>query len=252
MKITIDHNIPAVQAALAQSAKQVPFAMSKALNKTAEEGRVMVQDAMKSVFDRPTPWVLNSLRIKYATKRNLVAELAFKDIDSARSSRTMVEPHVEGGGRHFKVFEARLKAAGHVPKGWNIVPGKAATLDQFGNMSQSQIKQVLSLLVTNGPMPASWHKNRSRLAAGNVKQNQYGFEYFVNPVGGRNKKLEPGIYKRFSTGFGSSLKPILIFVKPAAYKKNLDFFGVVQKKTNERLESNFEAAFKEAMATARP
>lgn len=252
MKLSIDHNTQAVQAALNKAASQVPYALSVALNKTATEAKEMVQAEMKNVFDRPTPWVLNSLRVKRATKTNLVAELAFKDIHSALSARSMVEPHVEGGGRHFKAMEVRLLRSGMLPKGWNVVPGAAASLDAYGNMSRGQISQLLNVLgtYTESGYNRANDKTRARLAAGNVKRNQYGFEYFVYPVGGKSRHLQPGVYKRYKTGFGTSLKPILIFVKPARYKKRLDFFGMVERKVNERLAPNFDEAFKVAVATA--
>jgi len=252
MKLSLDHNTQAVQAALNKAASQVPYALSVALNKTAAEARTMVQAEMKSVFDRPTPWVLNSLRIKYAKKSHLVAELAFKDKNSVESSRSMVEPHVDGGGRRFKTMETRLLRRGLLPKGWNVVPGAAASLDAYGNMSRGQISQLLNVLGTyteSGYNKAN-DKTRARLAAGNAKRNQYGFEYFVNPVGGKSRHLQPGVYKRFKTPFGSSLKPILIFIRPARYQKRLDFFGLVERKVNERLAPNFDEAFKVAVATA--
>lgn len=252
MKLSIEHNTKAVQAALDKAASQVPFAMSVALNDTSTEAKAMVQDAMKSVFDRPTPWVINSLRVARATKTNLVAELAFKDINSALSARSMVEPHVDGGARRFKAMEARLLSKGLLPKGWNAVPGAAASLDSYGNMSRGQISQLLNVLGTysEAGYNKANDKTRARLAAGNVKRNQYGFEYFVNPVGGKSRHLQPGVYKRYKTGFGSSLKPILIFIRPAKYQKRLDFFGMVERKVNERLAPNFDAAFKLAVATA--
>lgn len=252
MKLSIDHNIPAVREALARASSQAPYAMSVALNNTATEARGMLQDEMKSVFDRPTPWALNSLRIKRATKTNLVAEVAFKDINSALSSRSMVEPHVDGGTRRFKAMETRLLRRGFLPKGWNVVPGAAASLDAYGNMSRGQISQLLNVLGTyteSGYNKAN-DKTRARLAAGNVKRNQYGFEYFVNPAGGKSRHLKPGVYKRFKTPFGSSLKPILIFVPGVRYRQRLDFFGLVEQKVKDRLPANFDAAFKAAVASA--
>jgi hypothetical protein len=254
MKLSLDHNTQAVQAALNKAASQVPYALSVALNKTAAEAKTMVQAEMQSVFDRPTPWVLNSLRIKYAKKSHLVAELAFKDKNSVESSRSMVEPHVDGGGRRFKAMETRLfmSKRKYLPKGWHAVPGAAASLDANGNMSRGQISQLLNVLGTyeEAGYNKANDKTRKRLAAGNMKRNQYGYEYFVNPVGGKRRHLQPGVSKRFRTPFGSSLKPILIFVRTARYQKRLDFFGLVERKVNERLAPNFDEAFKVAVATA--
>lgn len=254
MQITISSNIPQVQAALARAANQVPFAMMNAINKTAAKARSDIQVAMPRVFDRPTPWVINSLRIKYASKANLAAEVGYKDKNSVESSRSMVEPHVFGGKRHFKAMEVRLLRMGLMPSGYNAVPGAAATLDAYGNMSRGQISQLLNVLGTY--TEAGYNKADSRtvarLAKGNVKKGIYGFTYFVSKVGSgaRGKHLQPGVYQRVTTGFGSSLKPILIFVKQANYKKSFDFFGVAQTAIDRDFPGNFEAAFDDAMRTA--
>ncbi len=254
MQISIKTNIREVQKALEKAAGQVPFAMATALNKTAAKARDAVKAEMPRVFDRPTPWVMNSLRIRYATKASLSAELAYKDRNSVESSRSMVEPHVFGGKRHFKAMEARLLNAGLIPKGYNAVPGGAAKLDAHGNMSRGQITQLLNVLgaYTEAGYNKANSKTIERLAKGNVKKNIYGFVYWVNPVGGsaRSRHLQPGVYQRVTTGFGSSLKPILIFVKQGSYKKRLPFFESVQKTVDAEFTGEFNRAFDEAMRTA--
>jgi hypothetical protein len=254
MKISVVSNTAAVLEAMRKAPTQVPYAMAQAINAAAEKAKLAVRSEMQSVFKQPTPWVLNSLRIRYASKANPNAELAFKDKNSVESSRSMIEPHVFGGPRHFKAMEARLMGMGLLPAGFNAVPGAAANLDGNGNMSRGQISQLLNVLGTY--TEAGYNKanaaTRSRLAKGNVKKNIYGFSYFVNPVNGagRNKQLKPGVYQRVTTGFGSSLKPILIFVKRAAYKQRLDFFGIAQRIVDKEFPVEFNKAFNEAVRTA--
>lgn len=258
MKITISSNLKQVQDAMAKAAGQVPFAMMTAINKTALQAKSEIQTKMKQLFDRPTPWVINSIgprrREDFATKTNLSAEVAFRDKWQDSSDRTMVSPHVEGGKRHFKAMEARLWRAGLLPDGYNAVPGLAAKIDANGNMSQGQISQLLNVLGTY--TEAGYNKANSRtvarLAKGNVKKNVYGFVYWVNRVGdtGPGKHLPPGVYQRVRTAFGSSLKPVLIFVKRASYKQRLDFYGIAKAAVDRDFPGNFEAAFDEAMRTA--
>lgn len=253
MQISISTNFTQVQAALQKAASQVPFALSTALNKTAAKAQDAVRKEMPRVFDRPTPWVLNSLRIKYATKSNLQAELAYKDKNSVESSRSMIEPHVFTGKRHFKAMEARLMAIGLIPAGWNAVPGAAAKLDANGNMGRGQISQLLNVLgsYTEAGYSKANDKTSARLARGNVKKNVYGFVYWVNKVGStKATHLPPGVYQRVKTAFGSSLKPILIFVKQANYKQRLDFFGVAQAVIDKEFPGEFDRAFDEALRTA--
>jgi hypothetical protein len=260
MQIKIEHNIDVVKQAMEKAASQVPFSMMTALNKTAAKARDAVRAEMPRVFDRPTPWVLNSLRIKYATKARLSAEMAFKDSWSSSAGevggKTMIAPHVFGGGRSFKGMEVRLYRAGILPTGWTVVPGGGAKLDAYGNMSRGQITTLLNVLGTyteSGYNKAN-SKTIARLAKGNVKKNIYGFTYWVNPAvavgSARGLHLPPGVYQRVTTGFGSSLKPILIFVNQARYKKRLPFFETAQKVVDAEFPGEFNKAFDEAMRTA--
>jgi hypothetical protein len=254
MKINVATNIPAVQDAIAKAASQVPYALSVALNKTAGKAKDAVKAEMPSVFDRPTPWVLNSLRVKFATKQKPEAELAYKDRNAAESSRSMIEPHVFAGRRHYKAMEARLFRAGLMPAGYNAIPGEGARLDGYGNMSKGQITQVLNVLGTY--REAGYNKANAKtiekLARGNAKKNVYGFTYWVNPVEGRRRArhIPPGVYQRVITGFGTSLKPILIFAKQASYRKRLPFFETVQTVVDKEFTGEFNRAFDEALRTA--
>lgn len=257
MQITVSHNMKQIQDAIAQCANQVPFALMNAMNKTALQAKSEIQTEMPRVFDRPTPWVINSLRISFATKARLIAELAYKDKNSVESSRTMIEPHVQDvPRRHFKAMEARLFNIGLLPANYNAVPGAGAKIDANGNMSQGQITQLLNVL--GAYTEAGYNKANSktvvRLAKGNVKKGIYGFEYFAVKVGagGRAGHLKSGIYQRVITGFGTSLKPILMFVKLAKYKQRLDFYGIAQRVVDRDLPSNFDKAFEDAMKTALP
>jgi len=253
MQIRVDTNIAEVRAALAAAAAQVPFALMTAINKTAEHARADTRSEMARVFDRPTPWVINSVRIEYATKTDLTASLAFKDKNSVENSRTLVEPHVYTGRRHFKAFEARLLAIGLLPKGYNAVPGGGATIDAFGNVSQGQISQILNVLgaLTEAGYNKANSRTVTRLKKGNIKKGIYGFEYFVARVGSSyTSHLQPGVYKRVITAFGTSLKPVLIFVKQAQYKRTLDFYGKGEATINKVFPAYFNDAFDKAIKTA--
>ncbi len=252
MQIKVDiTGLTELKAAMARAPGQVNYALAQAMNKTMAQAKSDVQTNMTKVFDRPTPWVINSLRIKYASKTKLSAELAFKDINSAVNARTMVAPHVDTGTRTHKAMEARLRGIGMLPTGWFVVPGAGATLDAYGNMSRGQISQLLNVLgaYTEAGYNKANDKTSKRLAKGNAKKNQFGFVYFVQRVSDKGHLL-PGVYQRVKTGFGSSLKPILIFVNGVSYKKRLDFYGIVQADIDRDLNANFEVEFKKAIDSA--
>lgn len=267
MQIKIDINTKQVQDALAKVPGQAQFAIRLGMNRTAVKARTAVVNEMKKVFDRPTPWVINSLRVAIATKAKPFAELAFKDKfggfgisghPNVESGRSMIEPHVYGGTRHFKVMEVRLLRSGLLPAGYNAVPGAAAKLDGNGNMSPGQITTLLNVLgaYTEAGYNKADYRTVKRLAKGGLKSSQYGqygFVYWVKKVGSttaRSLHLQPGVYQRVSTSFGTTLKPVLIFVKRANYRQRLDFYGIAQATIDKEWPGEFSKAFDEAMSTA--
>ena len=66
--INIRDNFADVKRALGDQQRQMPFALSLAINRTLPDVRKAEQDAMRSGFDRPTRYTLNSLYIKPSTK----------------------------------------------------------------------------------------------------------------------------------------------------------------------------------------
>lgn len=255
MQIQVQTNIAQVLQTLDVQARQVPFATSVALNRTAEWAETAVRKEMTRVFDRPTRYFLRSLRVIRSTKTKLQATVWFKDRNSQENSSDLVAPHIYGGDRAIKPMEQRLQRAGLMPANWRVVPGEAADLDAFGNMSRGQISQLLNVLGTY--REAGYNKanaaTRARLAKGNAKKGVYGFEYFVNPVGSvRGRHLPPGVFKRVRTSFGTSLKPVLIFVSRTQYRARLDFTGIVQRTVDARFPGEFTAALDRAMKTDRP
>lgn len=254
MKITVDHNILDLTKAMLAAPTQIGFALKQAVNNSAAKARDDVREQMRTRFNRPTNYFLNSLRVKYATNKEApIAEVWFKDKNSVESADSMVGPHIFGGSRRFKPMETRLQRAGLLPSGWQVVPGGAAKLDAFGNMSRGEITLILNVLgtYTEAGYNKANAKTKARLAKGSIKKNVYGFELWVNPVGGtKGKHLPPGVYKRVTTGFGTSLKPLLIFVKSTNYRQRLDFYSIVNESVNQNLQPEFDAAFLRAVNTA--
>ena len=60
--------------------EQIPLAVAKALTFTAERVRDAEKREMQRVFDRPTPFTLNSLYLRGATPARLESRVWFKDL----------------------------------------------------------------------------------------------------------------------------------------------------------------------------
>lgn len=245
--------------ALRARASQIPFATSLAINRTAGRVKDAEYKEMVDVFDRPTPYTLNSLYVLPSTKQDLRAVVALKDQGAAgkgTAADKYLTPEIKGGGRVLKRFERAFRAAGVLPDGYYIVPGAGAPLDAYGNVPPSFIVKILSYFKAFGEQ--GYHANiRDKRRA---KLKSQGIEYFaskdgVGPAGG---KLPPGVWMRVSHATGgafggsSSLKPIFIFVKSVLYPQRFDFQYVAQQTIAREFPDQMKAAAIEVNAGVAP
>lgn len=103
--------------------KQMPFATAKALTALAKIVQVGEQQAMRSVFDRPTPFTVNAVGVRGARKDNLQALVFVKDIAAA-----YLAPYEEGGTNKLN-SRALLKPVN-------------APLNQYGNLAKTKLAQL--------------------------------------------------------------------------------------------------------------
>lgn len=232
--------------------RQIDFAGIVALTRTAVEIKAAEQEEMRGVFDRPTPFTLNAIYVRGATKSNPEAAVGIKD-DATVLARASITPNrtlsaeIEGGGRHLKRFERLMQLSGFMPTGWYAVPGQFAKLDAYGNISRGQLIQILSQLRVNptagfdrdiaiGRDKASQAKRRRAFA-------RAGGQFFSLPTG--RGKLPPGIYQRRSSALGHAApRPVIVFVRSVSYRRRFDFHGVAARTA----ETFHQAKLDEALA----
>lgn len=244
MKLSIQTNFSEVIKSLQNHAKATPSVLREAMNRTTDRAKDQVVAEMRRSFDRPVPFTLRSLRVYYANSANLTSTLWFRQ-RSADKDKLWAGAQIAGGAREPKPFERRLQNAGILPKGWMAVPSVALKLDAFGNMSQGEISRLLNVL---GALKESGYNKANGATVSRLKRGtkrSYGFEYFVNKPGasGPGARLLPGIYKRVATPFGSSLKPVLIFVNSARYRPRLAFKSAVDKSIDRNFRAEFDRAW---------
>lgn len=257
MKIDVQGLIP-LQNYLKASQKQIEIATQRAILKTAQHVVKAEQEEIKKVFDKPTNFTLNALTIK-VDKPKISASVEVKDGYWTRSDNYLSVQR-DGGRRKLKAFERNLQHYGVMPSGWIAVPGQGAALDVYGNMSVGQIRQILSWFDAaervSGSTQNMGEKGRAKKRKGTKRSE--AFEYFVAQPGrrtglrswknGRSQSLTPGIYKRTFFGYGTAIKPIIIFVRNATYGKRFKFFEVA----NRTIDQHFTAEFNAAMARTAP
>jgi hypothetical protein len=218
-------------------AKQVPFATSLALNKTAVEVKEHHLSMLPMIFDRPTRYTLNSLQAQMSNKQNLRALVYFR---GRNPGNHYLMPQVEGGGRPHKRFEYWLIQRGLMASNEYAVPASGMSLDAYGNIRPGVITMILSQLAA-GPDPFQWETAKSRARAKTTR-----VRYFVPP---RGSNLRRGVWKR--TG-KHSIQPVLIFVSGVAYEKRYRFAEISRTVAEMRFPINFQGAMSAAILTSAP
>lgn len=251
IKITIDTK--ALAAGLQAAQRKVDRCAAIALTKTAQHAQKAVIAEMPRVFDRPTPYALRGTRVKpanYKTGR-LEASVEFKtDVSKGTPAEKYLQAEVFGGRRRLKRFEIALQRIGVLPSGMFIVPSQAMRLDAFGGIPARPIEQVLSYLQAFGEQGYSANMTsgkRAKLAKGT--RRKYGYELVVirpnrKPQRG-GKQLAPGIWQRTYTGFGSSLQPLMMFVRAPTYRVRLP----LQEIGNRAMASYFPGEFNKVFSS---
>jgi len=231
---------------------QLPYATALALTRTAQDAKKDLEAEIKRVFDRPTPYTLNSLYVKPATKATLMAMVYLREFAGKGTPATKyMSPNIFGQDRNVKRFERALQRIGILPAGMYIAPGEGADMDAWGNLSRGQIVQVLSYFQAFGEQGYKANMaaaGKARLLKGSRRKGTLGYAYFVARQGGH---LKPGIYKRVGFSKGSAIKPIMMFVRKPVYRSIFRFYQIAQKTIDRVWQQNFSAAFQEAMRTAK-
>lgn len=226
--------------------QQLPYAASVALNATAAAVLAAEVQSMRSSFDDPVPYTLNSMRVVRATKLTPVAQVRFKDgSGSGRSAEKYLAPETFGGDRNVKGIEEFLRARGLLPSDMYLMPGDGATLDSFGNFSRAQYTQIIRQLSVSNTK-----RKKGRPRAGTRRANPtIDVRYFIGRPGGGRQPL--GVWARYEFAAGYAVRPILIFARKPAYVERFPFYDVAQSAVAETFPTAMQAAWQSAVATAR-
>lgn len=243
--LKIGSNISDVKKALKMVRQGNASAFVSALNKTAFEIRDAERKEMTRVFDRPTPFTLNSVYYRYATMAKPEAFVAIK-----RSSDAFhyIRPQIYGGNRPQTRFEYMLRRQGILGQGEVVVPapGSGVRRDMYGNMARGQYVEILSQLKAFYLAGSSANETPASKARKAKKKNSYNVRYFVarkgeSRVGQRSWKngekvqhLKSGIWAKYEHAFGSAIKPVMFFAPKASYRIRFRFYDVA-KQTADRM-----------------
>lgn len=170
----------------------------------------------------------------------------------------VLQAQEHGGGRRDKKSEVLLRQAGWLPPGYQTAIPKTPFLgstDAFGNLKGPFIRSVLSYLQTYSEqghyqnMKEAAIERTHRFGKGSITKRAQaaagpfmGRRYFI--AGGRaavtwdnkpyrhggapTKHLQPGIWAVRGVGKSAQLSPVLLFVRPGAYRPRLDMQAIAR------------------------
>jgi len=189
LQVSVKSNIKQFSKQLRGFEDQIPFAASKALNKTAFEARGDTQEQLKKDIDRPTPFTLRGVRYRNSTKRRLIASVYFTP-DRWRYLRYQVE----GGRRRPQRFAIAVPAG--------------VRRNKYGNPARGSINRLLArpdtFSATIKGTPGIWQRTRS----GGLKL-LYHYQSSVTYTGGRfqfNRAVNRTVKRRFNHHFTIAMK----------------------------------------------
>ncbi|GAA5231762.1 hypothetical protein FOZ76_14540 [Verticiella sediminum] len=245
------------------TSRQVPFATAVALNTTGQRMLEALKSEIDRRIDRPTPYTRNALRLSRARKDKLEATVDFKDAaGKGTSAGRYLSPQALGGGRSRKRSELAFARRSGIPTGSYLVPGAAAELDPYGNVSRGQVVRLLSYLQAfgeEGYRANATDKRRKRLAKVGTTEQGFrrinGVVYFVSRgrgtlSGNREQHLPAGIWSK--TGIhGGEVSPVFLAVDEPRYQPRLPFYERADEVYAAHFETDYQSALNMALATAR-
>ncbi|MDP3978342.1 MAG: hypothetical protein Q8P85_10180 [Pseudomonas sp.] len=226
-------------------------ALADALNHTANQARQVLRVEMSSVFDSPTRWVLDSVRIINAKPlrdlEQIEAVVTVKDGDLGSKGHGFDEwfsPQVYGSSRLTKGSEKMLRAAGILPRGRFITPTDHTPMDSNGGIARDFIGKVLSGLKV---VHKSGSDHNATDSARSLKKG-HAKAFFVIKRG----KVPIGIAERRGE---DDMRVVLMFTRGAPhYRERFRFHDVVRRvaENDAQLEANINKAITDALTGKLP
>jgi hypothetical protein len=219
--ITLDADLSGAANWSAVMARQMPFATSLALNRTAFDIRQIFNYETTRFFDQPVPFTQRAFLVERSTKQNLEA-VVYAEARRARYLRF----GIDGGLRPQKGLEAKFlgQQVGNIPRGAQLRPTGAVKRNAAGNVGLATLRAISGKVATTGPNSVMIGQPRG---------------------GGR----PPGIYRRAP---GGKLRPLFIADNSrAAYRPRFPIGQIGTQVAEQRFMGYLVSSLEQALATAR-
>lgn len=199
-----------------------------------------IKREMKAKIDRPTPYTMRGVGVKYAKKSDLTSSIWIRDeAFKGKAPADYLHPLLSGKARNPKRAERLLRSKGMLGPNEFLVPGKRTKLNQYGNIPRGVINKALSNLGAQ----LNRHQNTKRNTR--KKKGQQRYNYFW---AGKKGRRIGGIYHE-KNGYAT---PLLIAVQGSPdYRKRLDFHKTAARLTNKFIGIAISKAVRKAIKTAK-
>ena len=206
--------------------KQLPFAISQALNASAFDARTALNGATQQYFDKPNRFTQTAFLVQKTNKRELEAKVYAND-QQGRDRARYLRFGIAGGTRPQKGFERKFLAevvgTRTIPAGAQLQPTSLVKRDGSGNVSLSTIKRIQKGL------------------SGNARGG-----FFVGTPRGGDRP--PGIYRRSR----EQLFPYFIATdQRSRYSPRLPMAEIGEKVVQRRFGVYLRSSLERALAGAR-
>jgi hypothetical protein len=200
--------------------KQLPFAISQALNSTGFDIRTALGGATRQYFQQPVAFTQRAFLVRKGNKRNLQV-----DIYANKKQNRYLRTQVHGGSRGQKGYERRYlaDAQASMPAGSRLVPSVGLKLNAAGNPSLAALRRI----------------------SGQVASTGRNSVFIGRPVGGGRP---PGVYQRKPNG---SLTPLFVAVQRASYRPRFPMADIGTKVAQRRFGTYLRSSLERALASAK-
>jgi len=203
--------------------KQLPFAISQALNSTGFDIRASLNGATRQYFNNPAPFTQRAFFVQKGSKRDLQVT-----VHAGKLQDRYLRFGVKGGQRPQKGFERKFLSdvVGNrsIPSTTQLIPTSLVKVNAQGNVSLATIKRIQQGM--NG-------KARGGFFAGQPRNNP---------------GLPPGIYRRSR----EQLFPYFVAINgKASYRPRFPIFDIGQKVTQRRFGTYLRSSLEKAVASAK-
>lgn len=207
--------------------RQLPFAVSVALNQSAFDARTELNTSTTRFFSQPNRFTQSAFFVQRSSKANLEA-IVFAEAGKGKDRARYLRYGIQGGTRWQKGFERKFLAevvgTRSIPSSAQLVPTSLVKLDASGNVSLATIK---------------------RIQAGLQGKARGGF-FIGKPA--NNPNLPPGIYRRSR----EQLFPYFLATTTSAkYTPRFPLTRIGTKAVETTFMRHFETSLAKALASAR-